>query len=224
MPWCLPDGEAAKHLDPPPRRAPRGSQGLQSWDAALHARQDGQRQGFQCGHALQSGHRGSAVERELLLDLPVFVALAMIGPRRLSRGKCHTSGRHPGPPVRFNGATAFQPWKVPGEKLLRSRRFSKRVSSGGWGLPTTCAVAIGTRELGCKDGATSRNHWFEWVPGSPVHRTARTNRDRARKGYSDVRDRSRNATAHHTCVLSGRRARRSEPKGCTNGCPLTADG
>lgn len=87
MPWCLPDGEAAKHLDPPPRRAPRGSQGLQSWDAALHARQDGQRQGFQCGHALQSGHRGSAVERELLLDLPVFVALAMIGPRRFSRGK-----------------------------------------------------------------------------------------------------------------------------------------
>jgi len=85
-------------------------------------------------------------------------------------------------------------------------------------------VAIGTRELGCKDGATSRNHWFEWVPGSPVHRTARTNRDRARKGYSDVRDRSRNTTAHHACVLSGRRARRSEPKGCTNGCPLTADG
>lgn len=27
------------------------------------------------------------MERELLLDLPVFVALAMIGPRRFSRGK-----------------------------------------------------------------------------------------------------------------------------------------
>ena len=35
------------------------------------------------------------MERELLLDLPVFVALAMIGPRRFSRGKDRHEMRRP---------------------------------------------------------------------------------------------------------------------------------
>src|SRR5690606_27636901 len=109
-----------------------GATAFQPWKAPHSV---GRRSG---STSLQWGHGVSAVERRT------------VAARRLSSWRG------------FNGATAFQPWKVPGEKLLRSRRFSKRVSSGGWGLPTTCAVAIGTRELGCKDGATSRNHWFEW--------------------------------------------------------------
>ena len=81
-----------------------------------------------------------------------------MGPRRFSRGKSAISAHRSGSARRFNGATAFQPWKgaspVTHVTLKRASMGPRRFSRGKSRTPVACGN--GMRSF---NGATALQPW-----------------------------------------------------------------
>ena len=135
--------------------------------------------------SLQWGHGISAVERDGGVSVYICLFVASMGPRHFSRGKCkglrldrqvvnglqwghgisaveRWTGNNPQPETRsrFNGATAFQPWKALDPfRLAGSCQPALQWGHGISAVESPVPPPVVRRQTSCFNGATAFQPW-----------------------------------------------------------------